>query len=247
MDIATRTEAGIRLPTSPGRTAPRADTHAWSAGETIRDESTSSGELWTIASGWAATVKILSDGRRQIIRLMVKGDVGPSANPAAPPCTIVALTPVQTAPLGTVDEIFGSSEASALNTRRWLRRMARREEAELLAHLVRLGRLSALERTAHIILELYARLDDADLVRGDRMPWPLTQQMLADLLGLSGVHVNRTLQHLRRADLIVSRGKELRIRDRAALADLCGYDEDSFSSQGSENRGAELPARRSMT
>ena len=64
------------------------------------------------------------------------------------------------------------------------------------------GRLTAFERLAHLLLEFHSRLKQAGLANGFSLRMPLTQEMLADGLGLSIVHVNRTLQHLRRENLV---------------------------------------------
>ena len=79
---------------------------------------------------------------------------------------------------------------------------ARAEEAGLCDQVVRLGRQTAYERLVHLILELYERLQKVGLVDGDSFSIPLTQELLADALGLSVVHINRTLQQVRRDKLL---------------------------------------------
>src|SRR5262249_31221629 len=83
---------------------------------------------------------------------------------------------------------------------------------------------SALARLAHLLLSLCDRLKEAGLADGDRFSFPLTQEMLADALGLSIVHVNRTLQHLRRENLIANSRGVMTPRDRRALATLSDYE-----------------------
>lgn len=97
------------------------------------------------------------------------------------------------------------------------------DEALLLAHVVRLGRQTAYERTAHLLLELHDRTTTAGLEQNGRFPMPLTQEALADALGLSIVHVNRTLQQLRRDRLIEVRSGEARLLDRDALIEIADY------------------------
>ncbi len=79
------------------------------------------------------------------------------------------------------------------------------DEASLLDHIVRLGRQTAYERMAHLLLELRWRLAEVGLGDERKFPLPLTQEVLADALGLSIVHVNRTLQQLRREGLLEMR------------------------------------------
>ncbi len=82
---------------------------------------------------------------------------------------------------------------------------------------VNLGQRTAIERVGHLFCELFLRLRCVGLTEGDSCALPLTQVELADALGLSNVHVNRTLQELRRAGLIVLKGGRLTIPDFAAL------------------------------
>lgn len=232
MSVARSSEPiRVRIPAAPVRTtsadaalAPLVSSkvQSWRAGETIARESSATPELWVLVSGWAARTRILSDGRRQITRIMLAGDVGPSPTLNAPGSTIVAITPVKTASLGTLRELLGSEELPRAEARNVLQRLADEEQAELFDHIVRLGRMSAYERTADMILELFGRLARKGQIAGETMPLPLTQELLADFLGLSIVHVNRTLQQLRRKGLIVLRAGQLRILDLAALAAVCG-------------------------
>jgi CRP-like cAMP-binding protein len=82
-----------------------------------------------------------------------------------------------------------------------------------------LGQRTALERMAHLLCELFFRLRLAGLTSGDNCEFPLTQADLADASGLSKVHVNRTLQELRSANLIVLKGKTLVVPDLRRLMD----------------------------
>ena len=72
-----------------------------------------------------------------------------------------------------------------------------------------LGQRTASERMAHLFCEIFLRLRLAGLTREDSCDFPLTQADLADAMGLSKVHVNRTLQELRSAELIILKGKIL--------------------------------------
>jgi CRP-like cAMP-binding protein len=77
---------------------------------------------------------------------------------------------------------------------------------------------------AHLFCETHARLDAVELVKDGRFPFPLSQTELADMLGLSPVHVNRTLMGLRGAGLIEWRDKTLEIRDLGRLTRLAEFD-----------------------
>lgn len=197
-----------------------------SAGATIEEEGAQSRPMRVVLSGWAGCCRTLSDGRRQILHLLVPGDLCSllSLTPGPSLCSTVALTPVRTVSFGSIDKAPHSEAAQHGVLAHLAARQAARQQEALLAHAVRLGRLSALERTAHLLLDLHGRLDAVELAQGETISLPLTQDVLADTLGLSIVHMNRTLQHLRRVGLIRYRAGRLTIMDRRSLAQTCGYE-----------------------
>lgn len=83
--------------------------------------------------------------------------------------------------------------------------------------LVVMGRLSAPQRTAHLLCEIYTRLQSLGLATGNRFSFPVTQAALADAVGISTVHVNRVLQELRQRNLIVWEGGWVEVPDWEAL------------------------------
>jgi CRP-like cAMP-binding protein len=89
--------------------------------------------------------------------------------------------------------------------------------------LTRLGRLSAQERLADWLLETCDRLTLAGPAAGGNLPVPLTQELLADALGLTSVHINRTLQSMRRDGLLAGRSGLFVLCDRPRLELLVGY------------------------
>lgn len=92
------------------------------------------------------------------------------------------------------------------------------------AWLVGLGRCSAHERTAHLVCELYLRLAAIGLAADHRYRLPLTQTSLADTLGLTSVHVNRTFTAMREQNLLTLRGGVLTIHDWNGLVEAGGFD-----------------------
>jgi CRP-like cAMP-binding protein len=87
-----------------------------------------------------------------------------------------------------------------------------------------LGRRSAIGRTAHLFCELLVRLEIVDLTNGYSYDCPLTQVELAESLGLTSVHVNRTLQELRRRGVIELENRRLTILDLDALKAIAEFD-----------------------
>ena len=176
-----------------------------------------------ILSGWACRQRILSDGRRQIFGLLMAGDsvgVCPRHHPLTL-TTTVALTR-----LTTVDaaEILSPEVSHACpELARALRMSAVYQEALLLDHLVRLGRQTAYERVGHFLLELQDRMEVVEPQEDGAFALPVTQEVLADALGLSMVHMNRTLQQLRRERLIEFTGGKVRLLDVRLLATISDY------------------------
>lgn len=169
-----------------------------------------------ILDGWAARQQILEDGRRQITDFLLPGDlIGCSEHDRPVSLTsVVALTDVDAcaAPDSAISP--GLARAYALS------RSSR--EAYLLAQVVRIGRMNAQDRIADLLLELLDRLDAAGLAENGRFFMPLTQEMIADAVGLTSVHVNRTLQSLRKAGAIDLKGRALFIAKPAALRRTVG-------------------------
>jgi CRP-like cAMP-binding protein len=182
-----------------------------------------------VLSGWAARVRMLSDGRRQILSFLLPGDAfGIAARPCGfAPCTISALTAVTIAELpGLSSAIAGPDVSQGLGAIAWC--ILRHEEMFLQNQLVRVGRQTAYERTAHLLLELYHRLKAVSFTQGNGYVLPLTQEMLADALGLSVVHTNRTLQQLRRDKLIETHGSAISILQPETLARVADFREPAL-------------------
>jgi CRP-like cAMP-binding protein len=165
-----------------------------------------------IVDGWAARVRILADGRRQFLSFLLPGEligVCQHDHPLAV-STVVAITPVTTC--RPPDSAHHPPLCQAYGVSRAL------EEAYLLAQITRLGRLSALERLGDVLLELRERLALSGQVRGGTFEMPLTQEMLADVLGLTPVHINRMVQQARREGWLEWRARRVTITDAAGLA-----------------------------
>ena len=170
-----------------------------------------------ILEGWACRYKQLDDGRRQIISFFVPGDLCDTHIYILREMdhSIAALTPVKVAEISRASLDRLMDEHSRVTKALWwdsLVGVAIQRE-----WTVNLGQRTAIERLGHLFCELFLRLRGVGLTEGDSCALPLTQMELADALGLSNVHINRTLQELRRAGLIVLKGGCLTIPDLAAL------------------------------
>jgi CRP-like cAMP-binding protein len=200
-------------------------TEEYSAGTELLAEGQSLDTPRLLTSGWACRFRLLPDGRRQIFEFILPGDLyGLCLRPQAIALTTtIALTPVTIADATALgDAIINRAEqypglAAACHS------TASLDEAYLLNQLMRVGRQTAYERTAHLILELHERMSIVGLADETSVAMPLTQEIIADALGLSVVHLNRTLQQLRRNHLIEFKGGQMRLLQPEQLAALADF------------------------
>jgi CRP-like cAMP-binding protein len=197
-----------------------------------------------LLAGWACRQRYLSDGRRQIFDFILPGDLyGLCMRPQAVAlCNAVTLTratisnatALGDAVLGHSDSYPGLTTATLMS--------ASTDEAYLLNQMVRIGRQTAYERVAHLIVELHHRLSIVGLASDSNMPLPLTQEMIADALGLSIVHLNRTLQQLRRDGIVEVKGGAARIIDGGRLRNIADFQAPHVSARRLEHGGMRLHA-----
>lgn len=180
--------------------------------------------IFVLNRGVAIRYKILRDGRRQILGVLLPGDlVGfPGGLFERALYSISSLTDatVSTVPFDTMFELFHRFPRLAAAIF-WT---ASREAALVAERLVGIGRHSAYERVAHLLLELLVRLQAAGLADERSYDLPLTQELMADALGLSVPHVNRTLKRLRDDGLISIEGHRLTFDDVEKLSRHVDFD-----------------------
>lgn len=195
------------------------------AGTMLFLEGTSSAHLYTVLSGWAFRYKLLPDGRRQILNYCFPGDfIGLQASVmnemqhSIEALSDMVLCVFQREGLWRLFETHAGLSFDVT----WL---AARSEQILDQQLLSIGRRTALERCAHLLLVLAQRAEEvAPVARAptEKVRIPVTQQHVADTLGLSLVHTNRTLGRLIRERVIRWREQEFEILNRKRLAELAG-------------------------
>lgn len=202
------------------------------AGHEMIHEGQKNQSAFILAEGWACSYKLLPDGERQIVDFQIPGDfLGlRSILFRTADHSTEAVTRIEASEVLAVDIFDSFAEAPRLATAvLWA---ASRDEAMVVEHLVNLGRRSADMRMAHFLLELGSRLSLVGV--GDRTGFncPLTQYHLADALGLSAVHVNRVLRHLREAGLVTFRNGRVTFDDFSGLVALANFDVDYLDQDG---------------
>ena len=178
--------------------------------------------------GWAARYKELEDGRRQILNILLPGDIFDLQVLVAAEAdhSVLAITQGSAyaiAPQAVRDLMSGSG---ALTMAFWWTQV--QEEAFLREQIVRNGRQSAQERIGHLLLELYRRAQIVKLAGDDTLRLPMTQTQIADTLGLTPIHTNRVLRRLVREGYIEMSRQWIRFLDPDALAAMCDFDPSYF-------------------
>ena len=190
-------------------------------GQTLIQEGQVDAPLYTLQSGWAFRFKTLSDGRRQILNFLLAGDfigvqqkMGDAAAHGVETLTDAVFCVFQRDSLW---EIHRRSPSMGFNVT-WL---TAHEESLVDDTLLSVGRRSAEERIATLLILLFKRAAALQADAGaSGVPFPLTQQHVADALGLSLVHTNKTLRKLERSGLHHIGDGRLFMRDVKALARL---------------------------
>lgn len=187
------------------------------AGTQLLDPRESYSSAFLINDGWALRARSFPDGRRQIINFLLPGDafgIG-ALFLGKPDHAVQAITPIRLAPIAPEALMAMMGEQPRLGAAfLW---SAAQEEAVLREHIASIGRRTAYERVAHLLLELMHRLTLVGLAEDGRYHMPLSQPLLADALGLSVVHVNRTLRRLQHDGLISISARRMSILDYDAL------------------------------
>ena len=177
-----------------------------------------------ILGGWAARYKVLRDGARQITAFLIPGDFCDLHVTILREMDhgILALTPATVAyiPHQAMQDL--PLNRPALARALWWATLV--DESVLRAWIVNIGRRDAYEGIAHLLCELHARMRNVGLVQDGTFSLPLTQEEIADALGLTPVHVNRVLQRLRKQGLITLEARRLTLVDPEALRDAAGFD-----------------------
>lgn len=174
-----------------------------------------------IASGWATRERLLRNGDRQVVNFMVPGDLsepGAFVTESADH-TIATVTEAVVLPFAH-DRWFATLYADGMLTAAlwWL---AGHEEAVLKEHIVAIGRRKPEARLLYMAWELCRRLELVGLCNDGRFLLPVSQQTLADALGLSPRHLSRVLADLHAKDVVQFADGHVTIKDPARLLDLC--------------------------
>lgn len=179
--------------------------------------------LSVIRRGWACRYKTMPDGQRQLLAILLPGDIV-DLHLHVLACTDHSVGAITAVELSLVDPL----ELDAL-ARQYpvlgdmLARQSLSQQAMEREWLLGIGQRSAHEKIAQLLLEIYIRLRLVGLADAHGCEMPLTQFDIAEAAGLTAVHVNRTLQSLRREGLIVLERRRLTLPDPDRLANAAMF------------------------
>lgn len=177
-------------------------------------------DLFVLREGWVMLTRLSEDGKRQVFRSVLPGDIlgfqrhqhGPAIYSAIALLDCVVSRVPNISMLCSTQPELGLCLASASASDMLLTEM----------YLTNITHRSARERIAFMALELYHRLRLRDLNNGYSIQFPLKQEDIADTLGLTTIHVNRTLHAFRDEGLLQIQKHELTILDYPAIYSLVG-------------------------
>jgi len=192
-------------------------------GSMILAEGAHSAQLFTLLSGWAFRFKTLEDGRRQILNYCLPGDlIGLQGSViGAMEHSVEALSPAVLCVFqrDRLADLFRNYPGLGFDVT-WL---ASREERMLDENLLSVGRRSAIERAAYLVAFLYQRAAAVGLIEQKSLLIPITQQHVADTLGLSIVHTNKTLRKLSDQKLIRWHDRACEVLDPVGLMEVASW------------------------
>jgi CRP-like cAMP-binding protein len=176
--------------------------------------------LHVVEQGIAIRYKLLDNGKRQIVNVVLPGDII-----GFPACfyehAVFSVSAVDRMSLSHVPlDAFTALCLQRANIATALVWFAAREASIYAEHIIGAGRREPLPRLAHFLLELLTRLQAVGLATETTFVMPLSQEGIGDVVGLSGPHVNRMMAELKGNGLIAVDGHEITVLDRAGLQEL---------------------------
>jgi CRP-like cAMP-binding protein len=196
------------------------------AGVNIMVEGETPRSLFVVTRGTACRYRLMPDGKRQILTILIPGDLFGLPRFLRQPMdhSIGAIGPTRIAAIGGEALIDIIANHPRIGAALWWGVM--QEEAMLRERIVTLGRRSARGRVAYLLCELVWRQRAVGIAEDHAVRLPFTQTDLGDMLGLTSVHINRVLQGFRRDELITLDRRRLTLLDIERLQAISGLSPD---------------------
>lgn len=201
------------------------------AGRDLFSIGSSGRKIFNILDGWVAVYSLLADGRRQIVQFALPGAIIGVLPSRRAPATVAAqaLTDIVVSVIPMSILTSHAQVEPEIGIR--LARSLAHDCNLAFDHLTSIGRRSARERVAHLLLELFTRYRAQwPGARSEEMTLPLTQEQIGDATGLTFVHVNRVLNALKKEGIVQFHYRRLRILNPDRLIDVAGVDPEIVMS-----------------
>ena len=180
-------------------------------------------KLCFVKDGYAVRYKLLRNGKRQILNVILPGDVVglPGSFYERAVYSVSAITDVRmhVCSLNSYVRLCYQRPQFALALT-WI---AVQEATTYAEHIIDVGRRTPIERLSHFLLELHARLRAVGRAENSSFTLPFSQEVIADVLGLSVPHLNRMMQQLRSEKLIANSERVVEFIDAGAMQSLAHY------------------------
>jgi CRP-like cAMP-binding protein len=180
-------------------------------------------KLCFVKDGYAVRYKLLRNGKRQILNVVLPGDIvgmpGSFYERAVYAVAAVADLRMHVCSLDSYVQLCYRRPQFGLALS-WI---AVQEATTYAEHIIDVGRRTPIERLAHFLLELHARLNAVGRADTSRFALPFSQEVMADVLGLSVPHLNRMMQQLRAEKLIADSERTVEFLDAEALQALAHF------------------------
>jgi CRP-like cAMP-binding protein len=217
--------------------------HTFARGKEIISEGDKVDDIHLVLTGLATRSKSLPDGTRQLMAFLVPGDLCDVEVFVleAMDHDIIALTETTCVliPAKEIEKLL--TESSNLTRALWWSTMT--DSAVLREWIVNHGSREARERLAHIFCELLIRYRIVGGTSDDSVPFPITQEELAEATGMTPVHVNRMLGQLKADGLINLNSKTLTVLDFDRLKEVAQYNGNYLHLMRTERRDADVSER----
>ncbi|MBZ9559351.1 MULTISPECIES: Crp/Fnr family transcriptional regulator [unclassified Modicisalibacter] len=194
------------------------------SGDVLWKENDLASEFCTVSRGWAYSYRNLGDGSRQILEVFLPGDII-GLREFAFSQRLAGVSMIDDGvicqfPHRRLLDIFRQSTTLTAV----LFAISSRQQSLLTERLVNLARRTAHQKLAHFLYEMYVRLDQTGAAGEGKFRLPLSQEQLADTLGLSAVHVSRTFSAFREEGLVLRERHKVTLPDPQALAQVAEFD-----------------------
>jgi CRP-like cAMP-binding protein len=205
------------------------------AGECLYFQGDDCRNIYLLLDGWAFRHQSLEDGRRQVLDFALPGTAFGLPGSGVMTHTVETLTPCRFSVFAH-DNLCELLQRVPVLALRFVELLAG-AEARAFDHLTNVGRRSARERVANLLVELLMRAREVNSVRQTpRMTLPLMQPHIADALGLASETVCRVLASMRKDGIVVLRAQKLDVLDIDRLAGEAGVEIDQASPPAADDR-----------